>query len=109
MQPRKWSPPTIEPSQAPPRPTRTRRHDRPAANDGALEYVVSFTYYMLFFGVIAGLLRSRFPIDLGMFSFFTSGRLMGVTEICLSQTCVPTGKAREPGARRGPRWSCRSF
>jgi hypothetical protein len=41
-----------------------------------LEYVVSFTFYMLFFGVIAGLLRSRFPIDLGMFFFFTNDGLI---------------------------------
>src|SRR5258707_6644399 len=31
---------------------------------------------MLFFGVIAGLLRSRFPIDLGMFLFFTNDGLI---------------------------------
>jgi len=41
-----------------------------------LEYVVSFMFYMLFFGVIAGLLRSRFPIDLGMFLFFTNDGLI---------------------------------
>jgi hypothetical protein len=31
---------------------------------------------MLFFGIIAGLLRSRFPIDLGMFFFFTDEGLI---------------------------------
>jgi hypothetical protein len=41
-----------------------------------MEYVVSFMFYMLFFGVIAGLLRSRFPIDLGMFFFFTNDGLI---------------------------------
>jgi hypothetical protein len=43
---------------------------------GVLEYVVSFMFYMLFFGVIAGLLRSRFPIDLGLFLFFTNDGLI---------------------------------
>jgi hypothetical protein len=38
---------------------------------GTLEYFVSFVFYMLFFGVIAGLSRSLFPIGLGMF-FFTN-------------------------------------
>jgi hypothetical protein len=33
-------------------------------------------FYMLFFGVIGGLLRSRFPIDLGMFFFFTNDGLI---------------------------------
>jgi hypothetical protein len=41
-----------------------------------LEYLVSFVFYMLFFGVIAGLLRSRFPIDLAMFLFFTNDGLI---------------------------------
>jgi hypothetical protein len=31
---------------------------------------------MLFFGLIAGLLRSRFPIDLGLFFFFTNDALI---------------------------------
>jgi hypothetical protein len=43
---------------------------------GALEYVVSFVFYMLFFGLIAAFLRSRFPIDLGLFLFFTNDELM---------------------------------
>jgi hypothetical protein len=72
MQPRKWSPPAIEPKSPAADPSARSRHPQ----WGALEYVVSFTYYMLFFGVIAGLLRSRFPIDLGMFFFFTNDGLI---------------------------------
>jgi hypothetical protein len=40
---------------------------------GALEYFVSFMLYLMIFGVIAGLLRSRFPIDLGMFFVTNDG------------------------------------
>jgi hypothetical protein len=72
MQPRKWSPPAIEPKGPAADPSARSRHPQWSA----LEYVVSFTYYMLFFGVIAGLLRSRFPIDLGMFFFFTNDGLI---------------------------------
>jgi hypothetical protein len=72
MQPRKWSPPAIEPSAGPSE--ASARTPRPQW--GALEYVVSFMFYMLFFGVIAGFLRSRFPIDLGMFFFFTKDELI---------------------------------
>jgi hypothetical protein len=76
MQPREWSPPEIDPSQkraaalaeAPARSSRSEW--------GALEYLVSFVFYMLFFGVIAGLSRSRFPIDLGLFLFFTNDGLI---------------------------------
>jgi hypothetical protein len=71
MQRRKWSPPAIEPAQgeatAPSEPARSSR-----SQSGVLEYVVSFTFYMLFFGIIAGLAQSRFPIDLGLFFFFTN-------------------------------------
>ncbi len=73
MQPREWSPPPIEPTRAPaaaPPEASTR------AQRGTLEYLVSFVFYMLFFGVIAGLLRSRFPIDLGIFLFFTNDGLI---------------------------------
>jgi hypothetical protein len=76
MQPRKWSPPAIEPSQGPaadPSEASARSLRSPW---GAMEHVVSFVFYMLFFGVIAGLLRSRFPIDLGMFLFFTNDGLI---------------------------------
>jgi hypothetical protein len=72
MQPRKWSPPAIEPKGPAADPSARSLHPQ----WGVLEYVVSFTYYMLFFGVIAGLLRSRFPIDLGMFFFFTNDGLI---------------------------------
>ena len=66
MQPREWSPPPIEPRKGPAEASAGSRQW------GAVEYLVSFVFYMLFFGVIAGLLRSRFPIDLGMFLFFTN-------------------------------------
>jgi hypothetical protein len=76
MLPREWSPPAIEPSQRPaPTPVETSARS-PRSKWGALEYFVSFVYYMLFFGVIAGLLRSWFPIDLGMFLFFTNDGLI---------------------------------
>jgi hypothetical protein len=76
MQPREWSPPAIEPSPGPAAglSEASTRSSRPRW--GAMEYVVSFMFYMLFFGVIAGLLRSRFPIDLGMFFFFTNDGLI---------------------------------
>jgi hypothetical protein len=41
-----------------------------------VEYVVSFVFHMLFFGVIAVLLRTRFPIELGLFFFFTKDELI---------------------------------
>jgi len=43
---------------------------------GLVEYAVSFVYYMLFFGIIAGLLRSRFPLELGLFFYFTNDALI---------------------------------
>jgi hypothetical protein len=76
MQPRKWSPPAIEPSQGPAADPSETSAPSPRPQWGALKYVVSFMFYMLFFGVIAGLLRSRFPIDLGMFFFFTNDGLI---------------------------------
>ncbi len=76
MQPREWSPPAIEPSQGPAADPSEASARSPRAQWDALEYVVSFMLYMLFFGVIAGLLRSRFPIDLGMFFFFTNDGLI---------------------------------
>jgi hypothetical protein len=76
MQPREWSPPAIKPSQGPAADPSEASARSPRAQWGALEYVVSFMLYMLFFGVIAGLLRSRFPIDLGMFFFFTNDGLI---------------------------------
>lgn len=75
MEPRKWSPPAIEPRGPAADPSEASpRSRRPPW--GALEYFVSFVFYMLFFGVIAGLSRSRFPIDLGMFLFFTNDGLI---------------------------------
>jgi hypothetical protein len=41
-----------------------------------VEYVVSFVLYMLFFGIIAGVAQSRFPIDLGLFLSFTNEQLI---------------------------------
>ena len=76
MQPRKWSPPAIEASPGPaatPAEAAARSH---RSQWGVLEYIVSFMLYMLFFGVIAALVRSRFPIDLGMFLFFTNDELI---------------------------------
>ena len=75
MQPRKWSPPAIEPRGPAADPSEASARSR-RPRWGALEYVVSFVFYMLFFGVIAGLLRSRFPIGLGMFLFFTNDGLI---------------------------------
>jgi hypothetical protein len=76
MQPREWSPPAIESSQRPAAAPAEASARSTRSEWGALEYLVSFVYYMLFFGVIAGLLRSRFPIDLGMFLFFTNDGLI---------------------------------
>jgi hypothetical protein len=76
MQPRKWSPPAIQPSRGPAADPSEASARSPRPQWGALEYVVSFMFYMLFFGVIAGLLRSRFPIDLGMFFFFINDGLI---------------------------------
>jgi hypothetical protein len=76
MEQRKWSPPAMAPTQghaADPSDAsgRSRR-----SQWGALEYVVSFVFYMLFFGLIAVLSGSRFPIALGLFFFFTDDELI---------------------------------
>src|SRR5260370_13183449 len=76
MKPREWTPPAIKPSQGPAAAPSEASAPSPRAQWGALEYLVSFVFYMLFFGVIAGLLRSRFPIGLGMFLFFTNDGLI---------------------------------
>jgi hypothetical protein len=76
VQPREWSPPPIEPSRGPAAAASEASAPSPRAQWGVLEYFVSFVIYMLFFGVIAGLLRSRFPIGLGMFLFFTNDGLI---------------------------------
>jgi hypothetical protein len=76
MQPREWSPPPAVAPQgaAADPPEASARSRRPQW--GALEYFVSFIYYMVFFGIIAGVSRSRFPIDLGIFLFFTNDGLI---------------------------------
>ena len=76
MKPREWTPPAIKPSQGPAAAPSEAPAPSPRAQWGAIEYIVAFVFYMLFFGVIAGLLRSRFPIDLGMFLFFTNDELI---------------------------------
>jgi hypothetical protein len=76
MQPREWTPPAIEPARGPAEEPAEASAPSPRAQWGVLEYLVSFVFYMLFFGVIAGLLRSRFPIDLGLFLFFTNEGLI---------------------------------
>ena len=76
MQPREWSPPPIEPARGPAAAPPEAPARSPHVQWGVLEYFVSFVLYMLFFGVIAGLLRSRFPIGLGMFLFFTNDGLI---------------------------------
>jgi hypothetical protein len=76
MQPREWTPPPIEPTRGPAAESSEASAPSPRAQWGVLEYFVSFVFYMLFFGIIASLLRSRFPIDLGMFLFFTNEGLI---------------------------------
>jgi hypothetical protein len=76
MQPRQWSPPAIETPKGPAADPSEASAPSPRLQRGVLEYVVSFMLYMLFFGVTAGLLRSRFPIDLGVFLFFTNDGLI---------------------------------
>jgi hypothetical protein len=76
MQPREWSPPAIKPSRGPAADPSEASARSPRSQWGALEYLVSFLFYTLFFGVIAGVLRSRFPIGLGMFLFFTNDGLI---------------------------------
>lgn len=76
METRKWTPPAIEPSRGPAAAPSEASARSPRSQWGALEYAVSFVFYMLFFGAIAGLLQSRFPIDLGLFFFFTDDELI---------------------------------
>src|SRR5689334_15349611 len=70
MPPRKWSPPATEATRA---------------EWGVVEWIVSLVYCMLFFGVIAAVLQSRFPLDLGLFLFFTSE---GLTEWVLRKVGI---------------------
>jgi hypothetical protein len=76
MPPRNWSPPASKPSRDPTANLSEAPAQSPRSHWGVLEYFVSFIYYMLFFGLIAGLVRSRFPIDLGLFFFFTNDQLI---------------------------------
>ena len=101
MQPREWSPPPIEPSQGP----AAAPAETSARGWGALEYFVSFVYYMLFFGVIAGLLRSRFPIDLGLFLFFTNDGLIewGLRKVGIRLVPQIAGRDIRSGLRVGGR------
>jgi len=76
MERRTWSAPAMAPPQRQAAdPADASGQSRPS-QWGALEHVVSFVFYMLFFGFIAALLRSRFPIELGLFFFFTNGELI---------------------------------
>ena len=76
MEQRKWSPPAMAPAQGQAAdPTDASGRSR-RSHWGILEYVVSFVFYMLFFGLIAALLGSRFPIDLGLFFFFTNDEMI---------------------------------
>ena len=76
MQPREWTPPTVEPSKKVAAAGAKAPAQSSGSEWGALEYLVSFVFYMLFFGVIAGLSRSRFPIHLGLFLYFTNDGLI---------------------------------
>ncbi len=76
MPPREWSPPIIKPSHDSAANSSNASAGSPRSEWGVLEYGVSFICYMLFFGVIAGLLRPRFPVDLGLFFFFTNDKLI---------------------------------
>jgi hypothetical protein len=50
MQPREWSPPAIEPPKGPAADPSEASAPSARSQWGALEYVVSFVFYMLFFG-----------------------------------------------------------
>jgi hypothetical protein len=76
MKPREWTPPAISPSQRAAAALARASAQSPRTQWAVLEYLVSFAVYMLFFGVIAVVLRSRFPIDLGMFLFLTNDGLI---------------------------------
>jgi hypothetical protein len=76
MQPREWTPPAIEPAKGPAAAPAQASAPSPHSQWGTVEYLVSFMSYMLFFGVIAGLFRSAFPINLGLFLFFTNDGLI---------------------------------
>jgi len=74
-QPRQWTPPAPPPSRVPPTAPSKVSAQSSRSEWGIVEYFVSFIFHVLFFGLIAGLLRTRFPLDLGLFIFFTSERM----------------------------------
>jgi hypothetical protein len=74
MEQRKWTAPASPPDQAAVAPSQSRRFQW-----GLLEYAAWLFYYMLFFGLIAALAGSRFPIELGLFFFFTNDELIAWT------------------------------
>ncbi len=76
MEPRKWSPPAMAPSQGKVADSPDTSGQSRRSSWGALEYIESFVCSMLSFGLIAALLRSRFPVDLGLFFFFTNDELI---------------------------------
>ena len=76
MERRRWSAPVMAPSQGRAADLSDASGRSRGSQWGALEYLVSFVFCMLFFGLIAALLRSRFPIDLGLFFFFTNDELI---------------------------------
>jgi len=76
MQPREWTPPALEPRRSRSAALKAGAAPAPRTEWGAVHYAVSFVFYILFYSVIAGLVRSRFPIDLGLFLFFTNEELI---------------------------------
>jgi hypothetical protein len=82
MTPGKWSLPATEPLQGQAggssdasKPSRPRQW-------GAMEYVVQFVLYLIFFGLVGSLFASRVPIAIGAFLFFTDD---GLTEWLLQK------------------------
>ncbi|WP_051389840.1 hypothetical protein [Bradyrhizobium sp. Ec3.3] len=74
-EPRQWTPPAPPPPRVPAAGP-SKASAQPSGSEWAApEYFVSFIFHVLFFGLIAGLLRTRFPLDLGLFIFFTSERM----------------------------------
>src|SRR5262249_54858084 len=76
MPPREWSPPAVEPRRDRPTIPAEALERSPRLHWGILHDVVSFVLTMVLFGVISGMLRLRFPIDLGLFLFLTDRDLI---------------------------------
>jgi hypothetical protein len=76
MPPREWSPPVLDLRRGSPATSAEAPARSPRTEWGVLHDVVSFVFTLVFFGVIAGMLRLRFPIDLGLFLFFTDRELI---------------------------------